>query len=54
MGYDKMISEALIGARGQNPNASKIAQLEKKLDTCKLSSAEIAEIQKELKRLKSH
>ncbi len=54
IGYDKVMNDALIAARGGNANANKIAELEKKLETAKLSSAEIAEIQKQLKQLKTH
>ena len=54
MGYDKALDDALQAARGGNANANKIAALEKKLETSKLTSSEIAEIQKQLKQLKSH
>ena len=56
IGYDKVMSDALIAARGGKSNAKedKIAALEKKLETSKLTSSEIAEIQKQLKQLKSH
>lgn len=54
IGYDKVMNDALIAARGGNANANKIAALEKKLETSKLTSSEIAEIQKQLKQLKSH
>ena len=56
IGLDKAINDALIEARGGklNSNESRISALERKLETAKLSSAEIAEIQKQLKQLKSH
>lgn len=53
IGYDKVMNDALIAARGGNANATKIATLEKKLETSRLTSSEIAEIQKQLKQLKS-
>jgi cation transport regulator ChaC len=55
IGYEKVINDALVAARGGKSNAKedKIAALEKKLETMKLSNAEVADIQKQLKQLKS-
>lgn len=54
-GFDKKVDEALKEARGEkrvNPYKDKISELERKLETAKLTQAEITAIQKELKRLK--
>lgn len=52
VGFDKAVSDALIAARGQkNSNEDRISALERKLETSKLSNAEIIEIQKQLKQL---
>jgi hypothetical protein len=55
VGYDKVVKEALVSARGQKAltNPEKILALEHKLETAKLSHVEIAEIQKQLKQLRS-
>ncbi len=55
IGHEKIIHEALVAARGVKvqTNEDKIVALEKKLETCKLSHAEIADIQKQLKQLKT-
>lgn len=52
VGYEKVLNEALVAARGGKLN-EKILMLERKLETAKLSNAEIAEIQKQLKQLRS-
>lgn len=52
VGYEKVLNEALVAARGGKLN-EKILTLERKLETAKLSNAEIAEIQKQLKQLRS-
>ena len=55
IGYEKVISDALIAARGIKGSTveDKIQALERKLETTRLSNAEIAEIQKQIKLLKS-
>lgn len=55
-GFEKKVNEALVTARGEkklNPKEDKIRELEHKLETAKLSQAEIVAIQKEIKRLKA-
>lgn len=55
IGFDKAMKDALVAARGQNTISSpedKLRALERKLETAKLSQAEIAEIQKQIKQLK--
>lgn len=54
-GFDEKLNDALVEARSEKvtPKEDKILQLERKLETAKLTHAEIAELQKELKRLKS-
>lgn len=54
VGYDKVINDALVAARGVkvNTNEDKIVALERKLETSKLSNEEIAEIQRQLKLLR--
>lgn len=55
-GLEKKVDEALTASRGEkkfNPGEDKIRELERKLDTAKLTHAEVATIQKEIKRLKS-
>jgi cation transport regulator ChaC len=56
IGYEKAINDALVAARGGkvNTNEDRIQALERKLETSKLSNAEIADIQKQLKQLKGH
>lgn len=55
VGYEKEIHEALVAARGVKvtTNEDRIIALERKLETSKLSNAEVAEIQKQLKQLRS-
>ncbi len=53
IGYEKVINDALVSARGKsNTNEVRIAALEKKLETSKLSNAEIMDIQKQIKQLR--
>lgn len=54
VGFEKSISDALVAARGGKSNAKedKIAALERKLEISKLTNAEIADIQKQLKLLR--
>lgn len=54
VGYDKLINDALVAARGVKVNTTedKIVALERKLETSKLSNEEIAEIQRQLKLLR--
>lgn len=54
MGFDKAVHDALVEARGQKftGNEDRIKALEHKLETCRLSPAEVAEIQKQLKPLR--
>jgi hypothetical protein len=54
-GFEEKLNDALIEARGVkiNPRDEKIRALERKLETAKLTPAELLELQKELKRLKS-
>lgn len=56
VGYEKVINDALVAARGTKvlTNEDKINALERKLETSKLSQAEIADIQKQLKLLRGH
>ena len=53
-GYEKVISDALVAARGVKVSTTedKILILERKLETLKLSHVEISEIQKQLKLLR--
>jgi hypothetical protein len=56
MGYDKVMKDALVENRGKtlvDAKADKILELEKRLEREKLSNTEIAEIQKQLKKLRS-
>ena len=56
LGLDKVIKDALVENRGKAiaiEKEDKIQALERKLDTQKLTQSEIAEIQKQLKRLRS-
>jgi len=55
-GYEKVISDALVAARGVKVSTTeeKILMLEHKLETSKLSNAEVAEIQKQIKLLRGH
>ena len=55
-GFDKVIKDSLVAARGQKLRESKeekIMALERKLETAKLTPTEILELQKKLKQLKS-
>ena len=56
IGYDKVMNDALVAARGSkvSTNEDRIAALEKKLETMKLSNAEVADIQKQIKQLRGH
>ena len=56
IGFEKVVKDALVAARGDkstSPTESKIQKLEHKLETAKLSQTEIADIQKQLKQLRS-
>lgn len=54
VGFDKAVNDALVAARGGqvNTNESRIQALERKLETSKLSNAEILDIRRQLKQLK--
>jgi hypothetical protein len=55
VGFDKVVHEALVSARGKNLPGTKeerISALERKLETAILTSAEIEDIQKQLKELR--
>lgn len=54
-GYEKVINDALVAARGEKvlTNEDRIAAIERKLETAKLSNAEIQELQKQLKQLRT-
>lgn len=55
-GFEAKLDEALSEARGEkkfDPNEGKIREIERKLETAKLTNAELIMLQKELKRLKS-
>ena len=54
VGYDKAINDALVAARGTkvSTNEERIVILERKLETSKLSNAEVADLQKQIKQLK--
>jgi len=52
-GYEKVIKDALVEGRGKK-SQSKIEELEKKLETAKLTQAEVGEIHKQLKLLKKN
>lgn len=55
VGYEKVMHDALVAARGVKvqTDEDKIAVLERKLETCRLSPAEVADIQKQIKQLKA-
>lgn len=55
IGYEKVMHDALVAARGVKvqTDEDKIASLERKLETCRLTPAEIADIQKQIKQLRS-
>lgn len=56
LGFNKAMKEALVENRGKAlmlEKEDKILALERKLDTQKLTNAEIAEIRKQIKKLKS-
>lgn len=54
-GFDEKLNDALVEARSGKITfkEDKILQLEHKLETARLTQAEIEELQKEIKRLKS-
>jgi len=55
-GYDKIIKDTLVAARGKNlpgTRAEQINMLEHRLETAKLTQEEITEIQKRLKQLRA-
>lgn len=55
-GFDKKVDDALREARGEkiyNPLEEKIRKLERRIETERLSHAELVELQKEIKRLKA-
>jgi hypothetical protein len=54
VGFEKVIKDALVAARGEktsNPTEQRILELERKLETAKLSQSEISDLQKQLKLL---
>jgi hypothetical protein len=56
LGFDKVVKDALVENRGKTlivEKEDKILELERKLDTQKLSESQIAEIRKQLKKLRS-
>jgi hypothetical protein len=55
VGHEKVLHDALVAARGVKvqTDEDKIVSLERKLETCRLSPAEIADIQKQIKQLRS-
>jgi hypothetical protein len=56
LGFDKVMKDALVENRGKTiiiGIEDKIVDLERKLDTQKLSEEQIAEIRKQLKKLHS-
>ncbi len=56
LGFDKVVKDALVENRGKTllvEKEDKILELERKLDTQKLTEIQIAEIRKQLKRLRS-
>ena len=56
LGFNKVLKDALVDNRGKTvivEKEDKILELERKLDTQKLTNTEIAEIRKQLKRLRS-
>jgi hypothetical protein len=52
-GYEKVIKDALVEGRGHK-SQSKIEELEKKLESAKLTHTEVAEIHKQLRHLKKN
>lgn len=55
-GFDKKIDEALREARGEkiiNPVEEKIRKLERRIETEKLTHAQVVALQKEIKQLKA-
>ncbi len=57
LGFDKVVKDALVENRGKTllvEKEDKILELERKLDTQKLTEIQIAEIRKQLKRLRSN
>lgn len=56
VGYEKVIKDALVAGRGEKLGGSKqekILAIERKLETAKLTQAEILDLQKQLKQLRS-
>ena len=56
LGFDKVVKDALVENRGKillAEKEDKILELERKLDTQKLTDIQIADIRKQLKRLRS-
>jgi hypothetical protein len=56
LGFDKVVKDALVENRGKTlivEKVDKISELERILDTQKLSETQIAGIRKQLKRLRS-
>ncbi len=56
LGFDKVVKDALVENRGKTllvEKEDKIVELERKLETQKLTESEIADIRKQLKRLHS-
>jgi hypothetical protein len=56
LGFDKVVKDALVENRGKTvigEKEDKILELERKLDTQKLSETQIADIRKQLKRLRT-
>ena len=55
-GFDKVIKDALVENRGKIliiSKEDKVLELERRLDKEKLTHAEVAEIQKQLKKLRT-
>ncbi|MCX7192080.1 MAG: hypothetical protein NTY60_00345 [Proteobacteria bacterium] len=54
-GHEKVLHEALVAARGVKvlTDEDRIAALERKLETSRLTNTEVAEIQKQIKQLRS-
>ena len=56
MGYDKVLKDALVENRGKtlaDAKEDKILELERRLDREKLTEAQIIEIRKQLKKLRT-
>lgn len=54
-GFEEKLNDALVAARGTkiSPREEKLRELERKLETAKLTHAELVALQKEIKRIKS-